>query len=1711
MSDLTPPDALWGELREALIAVCPERGVEEQRDDTTRSLKQFLLTGRVRTALSPDTYLVIGDRGAGKTALCRLLADPALRLGLPLQGNIVVRVGYARRQGDTGQPDPDSLHAALKGADLPQHRLMWLGLMGRALRDELAPSLDAALSEALAPNDPQRLLSAMETKSAAMYEALARLDERLHNEGRSLILVYDDLDLLMPTWESLAGPIRGLFSLWQSQSRVWRRIRPKVFLRKDLFESEAMEFPDGAKFFATRQSTLTWSEADLYALLVKRLLNLESNSEALQRWLVRVCGGEGALSRDTHFGIVPKRAEGLASELVRALAGPTLGEGVTASPSDVWVMDHITDGVGETSPRSLLRLFRSAAELARDLLQPGVCVPSACFVSAQRVVSDDRVRELKEEDPWLGEVPGLLRGATTPIADDALQARLMPLLDGADTSRRPRCETAAGVVERLLRRGLLTRRIDQRLDVPELYRAGLGLTRAAAPDVRQIHRATPSTEVLLDRLFCERDAPHGPYQLPSRSQVEVVIPELLVRARLLDSELQPVTVQLYHGLQSLGGELWDREVRALMQLTARRHPALPSVRSGGHDEAQDVAFVITDAAEYTLAEPNAMEYIAQDPVEALRQLLLLAHGLSLLHERGITHRNLSPATVEYIQHSGEPDAERAPYSLRLARFEMSTMVSNALRRQLQADASQQAKVRGIFRESLGRWLPYCPPERALWLLGPSAAEGYLESDREDVYALGVMAWRWLVEPRVSAAALRREAEALWEACSPTPEAARAARVTLVQGLTSAALPGELKDVLGAMLEEEAHARPSVAEVLRRLSGSYGALAAALSPEPDPRPFFVGFMPEESHKTLLKWGWIEKDPNDPTGQEELKLYLLRELEGAELLYSPEGFSAFRTPRDDKEKRAFFAAKFVLRGRQGFWFCDLYYPPGPAFRSGSPLQVEQLLLIKYVCHHRHAWRLDESPLRRKVPGGIALIPVWANRSPDLEQLRARAASWRPLMRSVDQRSSGRPEWLGKMDQALTFLVELRKAQLDARRFPVTVARSGEICTLTVDEERDRKHRYGDGLRALYFRLSRAPMGRLFQTTDDDSGKLTVFPEDSQGRVEYSRGATVFLNRTLDNNTIEVKLADKRDTLPERGWVRPHEDHGESAQQRRQAEATDQLRGMIPLLQQLHDPRSIMGMRGRWPRAAEGLKGRSPEIVLDMLRSSPFFALHGPPGTGKTTVASAALVATLRAEPGLRALITSQSHYALDNLGERVLKECRKQGVSPVAIRVASKEAEAQDKLSSGMLRYLPERQADAQIVAIQRVVERAVHDKQLQDGTLLKPELAAVLTRWSEQAPRVLPELRDRLRRGANLVFATTGASTDTNLGIGDPSATFDWVVVEEAARAWPTELALPLVKGRRWTLIGDHLQLPAFDEMTVEKVLRECLGSDDEELRAHGEQAEAYRKVYRLFGSLFDGRAKRNEGRQNGPRLREPLDELDLQFRMHPEIAAVVSRAFYRERINKTSGVRETVEDGWLKSDESTSTRAHGLHAPAILKGRALVWLDTEGYPNAGDQRPAWRNDGEVDVVKRLLSRVRPAPSPDDEERFALLTPYLKQREALDKVGLPAWAKAQIHTVDSFQGREADIVVVSMVRDTKRGDEQPEADIGYLVSPNRVNVMLSRARSLLVIVGRFAHFAGLRERFPGRDDVRFWGEICDEVTRRGARISAKETLASGGEP
>lgn len=1212
----------------------------------------------------------------------------------------------------------------------------------------------------------------------------------------------------------------------------------------------------------------------------------------------------------------------------------------------------------------------------------------------------------------------------------------------------------------------------------------------------------------VESLFCGPRAPHGRYTLPAGELGEVIIPDTLYRFRLLDEDRQAVTLQLYKGIKTLGGALWTREIRALLRVSSRSHPAIPDILGGAYVEASDLAFVLTEAARDRLSDPGAMAFIASRPEQALRQLAMLAHGLSLLHEQGISHRNLHPGAIEYVEYGRDQDDREPRFALRLTRFEMSAMISNLVRRQLTGERLPIGDLRQLYRDSAADTLAYCPPERAAWLFGADDSGPLLDSDRSDIYSLGVLAWRWLVEAQSERDASYAEDQRALGGLIGSLDSIRAFNDHLRRRLRDPRVSTRLAELLRAMLAWDPRDRPSIYSVLQTLTQDYGTLLAGLKPAEETRTYYIGYMPVESKKTVYKWGWIDQDPEQEEGREQLRALLAAELRCAELLYCPEGFAGYQRPHDEGERRSFQAAKYVLAGKQAYWFCELYFQRGPAYSNRQDLRVEQLLVIKYVIAQRRAWRLAETPLRRRIPGEVRLLPVLIHRPLDLTGIRD-GAPWPPLLRSVEF-TRNTPDWMQRTDDAFSFLLEFRRAELDGRSFPFEVVRrAGLHVDLRVDSARDRHRTYEDSLRSLYFREMREPMGRLFQALNaDDTSPLALYA-DFGGRPDF-RGdpvAKAVFERRLDDDTISIRVVHGA-YVPEHGWIRPSEDGGSHAQLHHQEEAVQELLRARALLHQLHAPTAIKGMRHRWSGVGGELMGRSPDIVKDMLTSEPFYALHGPPGTGKTTVAAVAVAAHLRADPSQRVLISSQSHYALDNLARRVVDRCKAERLDIVAVRVASDHTVAEKKVHPSIEALLPERLARTSVDLIQREARKALNRDRLADGRPLDGPLRGLLSEWEQQAPRVELEIKDRIRRGANLVFATTGGCTPRNVATGGTQGLYDWVIVEEAARAWPSELAMPLVRGLRWTLIGDHYQLSAFDELSIGRFLQHCQDSPDEELQTHGSNRGAYLEVFRLFGSMFDKRVVRRAGRPRSARLVEPLDELDLQFRMHSDICRIVSRAFYRARVDARSGELREHPDGWLQAHREKTDVEHVHHHPAFLKGRAIVWLDTEGFPDSEDQR-AWYNEGEVNLIKTLLARLRPAPPPikegGDDDHFALLSPYSDQIDAFRRVDLPAWTSGRLHTVDSFQGREADVVVVSLVRSTQRADRRPEANIGYLVSPNRVNVLLSRARRLLVVVGRLRHFERQVELNPDRPDIAFWKEIAEEVRRQRAVVDARARL------
>ena len=1154
------------------------------------------------------------------------------------------------------------------------------------------------------------------------------------------------------------------------------------------------------------------------------------------------------------------------------------------------------------------------------------------------------------------------------------------------------------------------------------------------------------------------------YELIAHASEEI-LSGCMYRFRVRHRTGSQASLQIYSGLGRIGGQLWEQETRALLRVSNLEHPALPRILDAAFCEDRDFAYVATESSGRNLLPPHETQRLCQEPEECLRQLGLLADALDVLNSQGIMHRNLWPGTIEV---SGNGRRLR----LWLARFEMSAFLSNLMRR-VDLDRPLGENEARRFILSQGPQALACLPPEKLACMDPtqSASEsnvlGLMEADRGDVFALGVIAWQWFVKPLPSD---------MLKAAFPEGridfQAARSLRDHLRAEIAPSRLGAGLQSLLHSMLAEDWRERATAAQVAEEVARRADALTISWTP-PEAQSQLVAFMPEPSRETVWRWGWIENDPSTPQGLEELKEFLRADLARATLVYSPDGFQ--HTPDVSEAKRQ---ARYVLLGRKGAWYSVPHRDYSPEGKLGDVLP--EILLIKYVVSREEAWQLDQQPFQKRVYD-IEAIPFDLNKA-RIDELRQGRPSWGPLLEAVERQST-KPRWRREFEQAIDWLLEYQLIELMSREYAYVrdpESQHGSVARLLYDRDRDSS-RYSIPLFSLFAKVSRRPAFGDFFDSLESTDHRTMLSFRAEGVDRGKHSGTAMLVERLDQGAIQVRRLAGSTALPEKGWIRPKEDEAADVGFKRQREARFELFDSKGLVEQLNRPTAVSGPRNRWVDAGRGLRGQAPEIVQDMLACQTLYALHGPPGTGKTTVAVQALSAFLEADKSARILITAQSNYALDNLAYRLVSRIEEQGVDVLSIRLAT-SSDSADKVDERLRPYLPSNLAQTIVNRIQESCRRRL--RQRRDT----PQVRKVLEDWLEQAPQSQLEIHDRLRRGANLVAATCSGATKRNLEASGSFDGFDWVLVEEAAKAWPTELAIPLVRGPRWTLIGDHRQLPAFRRHEVEELLAACADSADPELQAHGARRRSYTRVFDLFGSLFEARSEVEErqGAQIAASSPAPLGRLTRQFRMRKPIAEMISRAFYENS---------------LETDDCTEADS-GVLQPEFLAGKALVWIDTSAMLGFGD-KPRWSNPGEAGVVARLLERLEPFPVSRrvDQTPLAVLSPYWDQIDELQK-RVPQRCRSLLHTVHSFQGREADIMVVSLVRHKTRG-ALAYSNLGHLVQKDLVNVMLSRGRRLLVIVGNYNHFSRQTETL-------FWPVVCKAIEELGQILPAAQALGLEGD-
>jgi hypothetical protein len=505
-----------------------------------------------------------------------------------------------------------------------------------------------------------------------------------------------------------------------------------------------------------------------------------------------------------------------------------------------------------------------------------------------------------------------------------------------------------------------------------------------------------------------------------------------------------------------------------------------------------------------------------------------------------------------------------------------------------------------------------------------------------------------------------------------------------------------------------------------------------------------------------------------------------------------------------------------------------------------------------------------------------------------------------------------------------------------------------------------------------------------------------------------------------------------------------------------------------------------------------------LREMWAVLPLFLIQGPPGVGKTRLVTELVKRTLNMDPSTRILLSAQSHHAVDHL----LDEVRKLFVDfssadqPLMVRSRPKE--------NGAAEDVYDLRPQARLI-MDRLISSSLYQNAPSNIRLGLNALQDTYIAGSEDSGQNKnSSRRDRslealLLRSANVVFSSTNSGDIERLI--DERAQFDWTIVEEAAKATGVELIPPLLLSHRRLMIGDHEQLPPYGEERLKRLLqfpekvrdsleigrsliaRQLRDIDIEELSSEPGEIDDLQTVCGEAASaltLFETLVKAELVEHNGSKRRVSIGRrLKYQHRMHPAIARLVSSAFY--------------ENDLLTDPDCEARFNHEIppvffmetsifpHSPIIFVN--MPFGQATKFASNGEKKPNYHNPTEIEAVIEVISQLRARTIEDKKPSIAILSPYRQQVRRLDSrirkesagrlehlvdFVFEGDASTPVGTVDSFQGSEADVVILSLVRNNHHAGLRA---LGFLSDPRRMNVLLSRAKWKLIIVGSLDFLQG----------------------------------------
>lgn len=404
---------------------------------------------------------------------------------------------------------------------------------------------------------------------------------------------------------------------------------------------------------------------------------------------------------------------------------------------------------------------------------------------------------------------------------------------------------------------------------------------------------------------------------------------------------------------------------------------------------------------------------------------------------------------------------------------------------------------------------------------------------------------------------------------------------------------------------------------------------------------------------------------------------------------------------------------------------------------------------------------------------------------------------------------------------------------------------------------------------------------------------------------------------------------------------------------------------------------------------------QTAVRMALSQPLSLIQGPPGTGKT-VTSATIVYHLTRQNQGQVIVCAPSNVAVDQLAEKIEVTGLK------VVRVAAKSRENLSERSP--VEHLTLHYQAAHLRNAPGYAELAKLQR-------LKDELGELDSKDERRYRGLRRQVEHEILKAADVVCCTAS-------GAGDPRLAefrFRQVLMDESTQATEPETLIPLIMGaKRVVMIGDHCQLGPV--VTCKAARQAGLGQS------------LFERLILLGVSPY---------------------RLQVQYRMHPCLSEFPSDVFY---------------EGALQNGVAASERlSPDVQFPWPNDKKPMMFWSHFGQEELSGSGTSYLNRQEASAVEQAVTQL--LKSGVEPQNIGVVTPYEGQRlfvvNHMQRVGSlrqELYAAVQVASVDSFQGREKDFIVLSCVRSNET------SGIGFLSDPRRLNVAMTRARLGLVIIG-----------------------------------------------